>query len=125
MGYDKKKIFEQAKDVIVKHSLVFIEEIVSYLPCDKTTFYRLFNPDSNEYNELRAMIDANKVNIKVSLRKQWKTSDNATLQLALYRLTATQEEHQKLNQQYIEHKGQVDSNIQQTIIERKIIKPNE
>ena len=40
MAYDRKKIFEQSKEVIVKHKLFFIEDIVAFLPCDKTTFYK-------------------------------------------------------------------------------------
>ena len=35
MAYNKKKIFEQAKEVIVKHKLFFIVDIVSFLPISK------------------------------------------------------------------------------------------
>ena len=42
MAYDKNKIFEQAKELIEKHKLFFVEDIVALLPCDKTTFYRFF-----------------------------------------------------------------------------------
>jgi hypothetical protein len=92
MAYDKDKIFKQAKKVAVEKKLIFIEEIVAFLPCDKTTFYRLFQIDSNEYNEIREIIDNNKVNIKVDLRKRWHESDNATLQMCLYKLTANPQE---------------------------------
>ena len=47
MAYDRVKIFEQAKEVIVKHKLFFVEDIVAFLPCDKTTFYRFFETESN------------------------------------------------------------------------------
>lgn len=88
MAYDKDKIFEQAKKVAAEKKLIFIEEIVAFLPCDKTTFYRFFQIDSNEYNEIREIIDNNKVSIKVDLRKRWHESDNATLQTCLYKLIA-------------------------------------
>lgn len=42
MAYKKKEIFEQAKKAITEHRLIFVEDVVAYLPCDKTTFYRLF-----------------------------------------------------------------------------------
>ena len=39
MAYDRKKIFEQAKEAITKHKLIFMDDIVSFLPCRKSTFY--------------------------------------------------------------------------------------
>ena len=61
MAYDKKKIFEQSKEVTVKNKLFFIEDIVAFLPCDKTTFYRYFKPNSEEYNELNELLGQNKI----------------------------------------------------------------
>ena len=56
MAYDKQKIFEQAKEVTVKNKLFFIEDIVAFLPCSKNYFYDHFPPDSNEYDELKALL---------------------------------------------------------------------
>jgi hypothetical protein len=105
MAYDKKKIFEQAKTEIVKNNLFFIEDIVAFLPCDKTTFYRFFTVDCNEYNILREMLDKNKIKTKSSIRAKLYKSEKAAELLALYRLIATPEEHRLLNQQYIESKN--------------------
>lgn len=103
MAYDKSKIFEQAKEQITKHNLFFVEDVVAFLPCDKTTFYRFFPVDCNEYNTLKDLLDNNKIKTKSSIRaKLWK-SNKASELLALYRLIATPEEHQKLNQSYIDH----------------------
>jgi hypothetical protein len=103
MAYDKSKIYQQAEEAIKKNNLFFIEDIVAFLPCDKTTFYRFFPPDCNEYNTLKDLLDDNKVRTKSSIRaKLWK-SNKASELLALYRLIATAEEHQKLNQSYIDH----------------------
>lgn len=103
MAYDKNKIYQQAEEAIKKNNLFFIEDIVAFLPCDKTTFYRLFPLQSNEYNTLRELLDDNKIKTKSSIRaKLWKSNKAAEL-LALYRLIATPEEHQKLNQSYIDH----------------------
>jgi hypothetical protein len=97
MAYDRKKIFEQAKEVIVKNKLFFIEDIVAFLPCDKTTFYRFFEPDSNEYNELKELLEQNRVTLKVSLRSKWYTSNAPALQMALMKLIANPEELRKLS----------------------------
>lgn len=100
MAYDKKKIFEQAKEVIVKHKLFFIEDIVAFLPCDKTTFYRFFEPESNEYNELKELLETNRVSLKVSMRKKWYDSDAPALQMGLMKLLSNDEELRKLSMQH-------------------------
>ena len=97
MAYDKQKIFEQAKEMIVKHKLFFIEDIVAFLPCDKTTFYRFFEPESNEYNELKGLLETNRVELKVSMRSKWYKSNAPALQMALMKLIATPEELRKLS----------------------------
>lgn len=103
MAYDKNKIFKQAEKAIQENNLFFVEDIVAFLPCDKTTFYKFFPVESNELNTLKDMLDDNKVKTKSGIRaKLWKSEKAAEL-LALYRLIATPEEHQKLNQAYIDH----------------------
>ena len=97
MAYDRLKIFEQAKEVIVKHKLFFIEDIVSFLPCAKPTFYDFFPPDSNELNELKELLEQNRVTLKVSMRSKWYTSNAPALQMALMKLIATPEELRKLS----------------------------
>ena len=97
MAYDKQKIFEQAEEMIVKHKLFFIEDIVSFLPCDKTTFYRFFDVESNEYNELKELLETNRVELKVSMRSKWYKSNAPALQMALMKLIASPEELRKLS----------------------------
>jgi hypothetical protein len=104
MAYDKKKIHEQAKEVIVKHKLFFIEDIVAFLPCDKTTFYRFFDINSNEYNELKELLETNRTELKVSMRSKWYKSNSPALQMALMKLIGNQEELRRLSMQHIEQK---------------------
>jgi hypothetical protein len=103
MAYDRKKIFEQAKEVIVKHKLFFIEDIVAFLPISKPTFYDFFNPDSNELNELKGLLETNRTELKVSMRSKWYKSNAPALQMALMKLIATPEELKKLSMQYNDH----------------------
>ena len=102
-AYTTKEIYEKAKEIIPKHKLIFIEDVCAYMGINKTTYYRHLPIDSNEFNELRDLLNKNCIDIKVGLRKKWYDSDNATLQMALYKLTSTDVEHRKLQQNYTEH----------------------
>jgi len=110
MAYDRKKIFEQAKEVTVKNKLFFIEDIVAFLPCSKNYFYDHFPPDSNEYDELKALLDTNRTTLKVSMRSKWYTSNAPALQMALMKLIATPEELRKLSMQFIESENKNTNN---------------
>jgi len=103
MAYDKNKLYQQAKEAIQKHNLFFIEDIVAFIPCSKPTFYEHFPLDSDELNDLKEMLEQNKIKTKSSIRAKLYKSEKAGELLALYRLIATPEEHRKLNQSYIGH----------------------
>jgi hypothetical protein len=100
MAYDKKKIFEQAKEVIVKHKLFFVEDIVAFLPISKKTFYEYYPVESNESNELKDLLETNRTELKVSMRSKWYKSNAPALQMALMKLIATPEELRKLSMQH-------------------------
>lgn len=123
MAYDKKKIFEQAKEVIVKHKLFFVEDIVAFLPCDKTTFYKFFPPESNELNELKELLNQNRTELKVSMRSKWYKSNAPALQMALMKLIATPEELRKLSMQFVESENKNENTVKNISVE--ILKPNE
>ena len=95
--YDRKKIFEQAKEVIEKHKLFFIEDIVSFLPISKPTFYDFFKPDSNEFNDIKDLLEKNRVEVKSAMRSKWFKSENPTLQVSLMKLICTDDERKKLS----------------------------
>lgn len=102
MAYDREQIFEQAKSVTVENNLFFIEDIVAYLPIGKTTFYDYFPTDSNEMNELKEILELNRVSLKVKMRKKWEDNPAPALQMALMKLIATPEELKKLSMQFVE-----------------------
>jgi hypothetical protein len=103
MAYNRAKIFEQAKEQVEKHNLFFIEDIVAFLPCGRSWFYENFKDGTDEMDTLKEMLEQNKIKTKSAIRaKLWKSNKAAEL-LALYRLIATPEEHQKLNQSYVDH----------------------
>ena len=115
MAYDRNKIYQQAEEAIKKNNLFFVEDIPAFLPCSRSTFYAFFPDGSDELDTLKSFLDDNKVRTKSSIRaKLWK-SNKASELLALYRLIATPEEHQKLNQSYVDHTSKGDK-IQQQIL---------
>ena len=97
MAYDREKIFEQAKEVTVKHKLFFIDDIVAFLPCSKQTFYDFFPVDSDKLDELKELLNQNRTELKVSMRSKWYTSNAPALQMALMKLIASPEELRKLS----------------------------
>ena len=98
MAYDKRKIFEKAKELAIEHGLIFIEDIVALLPISKQTFYQYFPPASDELDQLKAIIDNHKIMTKAKLRKQWEDPNAApALQMALYKLTGSEEELRRLS----------------------------
>jgi hypothetical protein len=102
MAYDKKKIFEQAKEVIVKHKLFFVDDIVAFLPISKQTFYDFFPVESDKLDELKGLLEQNRTTLKVSMRSKWYKSNAPALQMALMKLIATPEELKKLSMQFVE-----------------------
>lgn len=55
MAYDRQIIFQQAQAAIRDHNLFFIEDVVAFLPCDRATYYRLFQQDCDECDTLKKM----------------------------------------------------------------------
>lgn len=111
MAYDKDKLLKDALEKAEEKNCFFIEQLISFLPCDKTTFYRLFDVKSNEYNTIKDILDKNKVEIKTAMYNKWFDSDNATLQIGLMKLIATDEEAHRLNGSKSEVKLEGDVNI--------------
>ncbi len=96
----KEKAFNDAKDVIVNNNLIFIEDIIANVGISKTTFYQYFKVGGEESNELKRMLDKNRIDQKVRMRKKWFDSDAPALQMGLYKLLSTEEELIRLSNQY-------------------------
>jgi len=96
MAYDRKKLFEQACEVAKSKRCFFVEQVVAFLPCDKSTFYRYYPPDSNEYNAINEILENNRVTTKSAMYKKWFDSENATLQVAFMKLICNTQEYGRL-----------------------------
>lgn len=121
--YNKKKIFEDAKKAVEENKLFFIQDIVGFLPVSLSTFYLYFPDGSEESEALKAMIDKNRIQTKQTLREKWYDSDNATLQIALYKTICSSEERKCLSSSYtdITSDGEkLSANISIQVIDNKI-----
>jgi len=97
MAYDKNKIFEQAKELIEKNKLFFVEDIVALLPIARSTFWDYFPDKSDEMDTIKEMLDKNRVEVKSAMRSKWYKSDAPALQIALMKIISTDEEAHRLN----------------------------
>lgn len=111
MAYDKNKLYKQALKIAEEKKCFFIEQLVSLMPISKPTFYDYFKIDSNEFNAIKDILDKNKVEVKSAMYNKWFKSENATLQVALMKLIATDDEAHRLNgtRQSIEHSGNIET----------------
>lgn len=107
MAYDKELIFQQAQAAIRDHNLFFIEDVVAFLPCGKTTFYEFFPVESNEMNTLKKMLEANKIRTKASIRNKLYKGKGGDL-IALYKMICTDEERKAISMSYVESKHKFD-----------------
>jgi hypothetical protein len=105
MAYNRVKIYEDAKELIEKKKLFFIEDVVTLLPCTKSSFYDFFPIDSNELNTIKDMLDKNKIDVKNGLRNKWYTGNNPLTQMALYKLIGTEEEYHRIASTKTENKN--------------------
>jgi hypothetical protein len=97
MAYKTEDLFNTAIEQIKKHKLFFIEDIISFMPCAKSTFYEHFPNESNYYKKMFEELERNRTELKVSMRSKWYKSNAPALQMALMKLIATPEELRKLS----------------------------
>ena len=104
MAYNTEELFKTAIEQIKKNRLIFIEDIIAFLPCRKSTFYEHFPNDSDYYKRMFEELEQNRTELKVSMRSKWYKSNSPALQMALMKLIGNQEELRRLSMQHIEQK---------------------
>ena len=120
MAYNTEELFTKAKQLITEKNLVFHSDVFGLLAISSETYYSHFPKESNEYKVLDNLLTQNKVTTKNGLRAKWYHNDNATAQIALYKLIGSKEERQLLSQNYTD----ITSNGQSIGME-KIIYPKQ
>ena len=119
MAHNKKKLIDESLSAIQKYKLFFIEDVIAYISCCKATFYKY---KLNEIDSIKETLENNKINIKVSMRNKWYNSESATLQIALMKMIATDDEAHRLNgsKQEIKHNANVSVNKLSNEAQKKI-----
>jgi hypothetical protein len=105
MAYDRIKIYNQALELIEKKKLFFIEDVVTLLPCSRSTFWEFFPDKSDELDNIKELLDKNKIDIKNGLRNKWYNGNNPLTQMALYKLIGTEEEYHRIASTKTENKN--------------------
>ena len=97
MTFDKDDMLKKALEAAKKEELVYVEEVITYLPISKATFYSYFPLDSDGLNAIKEILETNIVNRKQRLVKKWEKSDNATLEVVAFKLLATEDQLRRIN----------------------------
>lgn len=101
MPYDKeenkKKVYKICLETLEKEDVTTIEDLLTYLPISKETFYRYYPTESNEYDIIKRAIEKRKVKTKQLLRKVWKSAHAAPAErIFYYKLLANKEEKEAI-----------------------------
>lgn len=95
MHLSTEELKELALKAINEEDCVTFDEVCLYLPVSRGTFY---NHELDKLHEIKEAITAKKVQLKKKLRRNWRNSDNAVLQIAEFKLMATEDERDALTQ---------------------------
>lgn len=95
--FDYEKLKKKALAILKKkRDIYFFSDLAIELGvCRQYLYERGFSPDKDD--ALKEALENNKKFMKRGLRAKWYTNDNATTQVALYKLLADDEELKRLN----------------------------
>jgi hypothetical protein len=92
--FNKDELIELSLVAIEQHNLVFISEIIAFLPCSQSTFYS-YKLERTEL--LKEALHRNRISLKLQIRRKLLESDNPIALIASYKLFANQEELERLS----------------------------
>lgn len=90
-----EKVIEKIKE---NENCVFVQDVYTLLCISKNLFYFWYKTDSNERLLIDEALEINRTKMKAVIRDRLLESKNTAALLALYRLIATPEERNILNQ---------------------------
>jgi DNA-directed RNA polymerase specialized sigma54-like protein len=100
MAYSEEELQQEVLRAIEDNELVFFNEIEHYISACKST---LEKRDFHKMGIIKDALAKNRVSTKKELRNKWKDGDNATTQIALYKLLSDEKEFSLLCGQQIDH----------------------
>lgn len=93
MAYDKEKIEKEILKAIEEEELTFFSEVPLFVSPARSTLYEL---ELDKSDKIKELLSANKLKLKNKMRRKWRESDNATLQISAYKLLADDDELKRL-----------------------------
>lgn len=119
MAYNTEDLETEALQAIEEHELVFFDEIANYVePVIRT----LYDHNLHQMQSIKDALKNNKLSVKKELRGKWKNGDNATTQVALYKLLSDDFEFAKLSGQEVNHKNNGSSFSPESATTEELIK---
>lgn len=97
MAYDREKIYNDSLKLIQEKNLLFVEDLIPFIPIVKSTFYEMFPNGSEQSDSIKTLLEENKVSQKLLLRSKWYESENPTIQIALMKIISSDTEAHRLN----------------------------
>jgi hypothetical protein len=108
MAYNTEELYKMALKIIKEKKLRTIEDLISYMPCDRSTWYNHFGKKLDksdtikkelEQNKvIKKELEQNKVAFKERLVNMWTslTHTSPATQIFLYKLCANKEEKEAI-----------------------------
>ena len=98
-SFNTKELLRQSLEAIENHKLIFIDDISTYLPCSRATFY---NHQLDKVDDIKDSLVKNRVELKVAMRNKWFKSDSPPLQIALMKLISSDDERRAMSTSFME-----------------------
>lgn len=116
------RVYKESIENIEQYNLITIASVSAYAGISRTYFWELFPKGSKEREHLTQLLRVNKVGVRTSILKKWNESDNFSAQLALFKLTGTEEDRRKLSTSFVpreKEKVETDNTIKIEIVKSK------
>jgi len=114
MAYNKEKVFKDVIKAIKENKLKRFYQIELFVePTLKTLReWEWDNGECAECYNIKRELELNIIAAKLKMTNKWEDSDNPTLQIAAFKLMATDDEQKALstNWQNTEHSGEIKTN---------------
>lgn len=105
VAYNKEKILKQCLEVIEKEKITFFNDLCLFIAPSLSTLYEW---ELQKSEQIKEAIEKQRSALKRNMRKNWVQSENATLQIAAYRLMASPEEINSMTLTRVESKADVN-----------------
>lgn len=107
--YNQEEILAKCLQVIKDEKLTFFNDLAIYVEPTMATLYLW---EFEKLETIKSELAKNRLSSKKKMRKKWEDSDNATLQIAAYRLIAEKEEIEALTISKVDQTNRYPEGIQ-------------